>query len=814
MRARARPGDARSGTSERRVILGAVRMVAGCDIRRRWRGITVLVLLVGVVGAAVLATVAGSRRSESALGRFNAYSRSGDLELTVGNPTPLQLRTFAGVTGVRAFAPLRAGAMVVPRAPQLQAIASAVDNRFGTVVDRARVVAGRAAAPSAADEITIGEALAATLHIGIGGHLDAQSYTPQQVATFEKGLDAGPAAGPRPQLRVVGIVRRPLDLGDRGAAGGVLVLTPAFTRQYASSIGTFGGTILRVRTVHGAADVPQVAAAARRIFRQSGPFGVQDLSIESAGARNAIGVLTAALWVFAGVAAMAGTVSIAITMSREISLTAVDQETQRALGLTRMQRIAVNGGRMLPVAVGGSLVAVLGAAAASALFPIGVARRAEPSVGRHLDWTVLGLGSAVIAAGILLIAFLAALRVTAEQVLVEPAQRRRPSTVVDAAARAGLSPVATIGVRMALEPGSGPTAVPVRSAFVGAVFGVVGLVAVFMFASSLDHLVTTPRLYGWTWDFAAVVDEVKIIRPGTALVRQTGLAAVAALATDNAQLDGRPVIVWAVSSLRDRISPEIVAGRLPSGSDEIALGAASLHSLGKRLGGVVRGEGPNGSHDYRIVGRVVFPKLNSPQPLANGATLTDAGLARMMGPDDSNASWYVLARLAPGADRDAVERQVSSLASVERPFGPSVPVEVGRLRQVGWLPASLAALLSVLALLAVGHSLVTGVRRRRRDLAVLKTLGFDRRQVRATVASQATTIATIGLVVGIPAGLVVGNLVWRRVADGLGISPTGVVPILALLVAVPTVLALVNLTAFLPARAAARIRPAVALRSE
>ena len=385
---------------------------------------------------------------------------------------------------------------------------------------------------------------------------------------------------------------------------------------------------------------------------------------------------------------------------------------------------------------------------------------------------------------------------------------------MEAAARAGLSPVATIGVRMALEPGSGPTAVPVRSAFVGAVFGVVGLVAVLMFASSLDHLVTTPRLYGWTWDFAAVVDDVKIIRPGTPLVRQTGLAAVAGLATDNAQLDGRPVIVWEVSSLRGRISPEIVAGRLPRGSDEIALGAASLHSLDKKLGGVVRGEGPNGSHDYRIVGRVVFPKLNSPQPLASGATLTDAGLARMMGPDDSNGSWYLLARLAPGANAGAVERQVSSLASVERPFGASVPVEVGRLRQVGWLPASLAALLSVLALLAAGHSLVTGVRRRRRDLALLKTLGFDRRQVRATVASQATTIATVGLVVGVPAGLVVGNLVWGRVADGLGIRATGVVPTLALLVAVPSVLALVNLTAFLPARAAALIRPAVALRSE
>ena len=71
------------------------------------------------------------------------------------------------------------------------------------------------------------------------------------------------------------------------------------------------------------------------------------------------------------------------------------------------------------------------------------------------------------------------------------------------AARAGLRPPVTNGLRMALEPGRGTTAVPVRSAFLGAVFGVVGLTAVLVFASSLGHLDSSPRLYGWTWDFKA-----------------------------------------------------------------------------------------------------------------------------------------------------------------------------------------------------------------------------------------------------------------------------------------------------------------------
>ena len=130
------------------------------------------------------------------------------------------------------------------------------------------------------------------------------------------------------------------------------------------------------------------------------------------------------------------------------------------------------------------------------------------------------------------------------------------------------------------------------------------------------------------------------------------------------------------------------------------------------------------------------------------------------------------------------------------------------------MPTTLAALLGGLALLAVGHALVTAVRRRRHELALLKTLGFNRTQVRATVAWQATTLASVGLVIGIPAGLIVGQFVWRRVADGLGIATTAAIPTLALLITIPAVLVIVNLIALVPARAAANTRPAIALRTE
>jgi hypothetical protein len=86
--------------------------------------------------------------------------------------------------------------------------------------------------------------------------------------------------------------------------------------------------------------------------------------------------------------------------------------------------------------------------------------------------------------------------------------------------------------------------------------------------------------------------------------------------------------------------------------------------------------------------------------------------------------------------------------------------------------------------------------------------------VRATVGWQATTLAVVGLVVGIPAGLLVGGLAWRVVANGLGVATTPSAPTLALLVTVPVVILLVNLIAYVPGRTAAQTLPAVALRAE
>ena len=151
--------------------------------------------------------------------------------------------------------------------------------------------------------------------------------------------------------------------------------------------------------------------------------------------------------------------------------------------------------------------------------------------------------------------------------------------------------------------------------------------------------------------------------------------------------------------------------------------------------------------------------------------------------------------------------------------GPGVgtaatPVEVERLQQIDKLPVVLGGFLALLGVVAVGFALASSVRGRRRDLAILKTLGFSRRQVSATVAWQASTMALVGLAVGVPLGVIVGRAIWRAVAHGIGIVPTPDAPIALLLVVGVVTVGVVNLIAALPARAAARTRPALVLRSE
>ena len=109
---------------------------------------------------------------------------------------------------------------------------------------------------------------------------------------------------------------------------------------------------------------------------------------------------------------------------------------------------------------------------------------------------------------------------------------------------------------------------------------------------------------------------------------------------------------------------------------------------------------------------------------------------------------------------------------------------------------------------------MTSVHRRARDLAVLKSLGFVPAQVLRTVAWQATTLASVALVIGVPVGIALGRVVWDIFANQLGTLPEPVTPPLPLALMFPIAILAANAVAAIPGYLAARTPPALVLRTE
>ena len=116
--------------------------------------------------------------------------------------------------------------------------------------------------------------------------------------------------------------------------------------------------------------------------------------------------------------------------------------------------------------------------------------------------------------------------------------------------------------------------------------------------------------------------------------------------------------------------------------------------------------------------------------------------------------------------------------------------------------------------MALGVTLVTSVRRRRRDLALLKVLGFTRRQLAATLAWQSCIAAALGIIFGVPIGVFGGRELWSLFAHGIYAVPYPVAPVVSIVLVGIGALIFAVLVAWLPGRSAARITPAEILRSE
>jgi hypothetical protein len=461
------------------------------------------------------------------------------------------------------------------------------------------------------------------------------------------------------------------------------------------------------------------------------------------------------------------------------------------------------------------ITAVAVAIAISPRFPIGVARRYDLDVGLHADALVLGATVILLALAILGTATAAAWwRVTRG----EPERAVTPTTA-RWATRVGLPPSLLIGSRLAVEPGRGRRAVPVRSALIGAIAGVLGVVACFTFRAGINDAAANPKRSGVVWDYFVAAGPAPVARSDrSAIAHDPAVGAdTRALWARAVPIDGVATPTFGIQTLRGTMPLVVLSGRAPRTTSEIAFAPTTAADRHVHIGDQVRvGSGRR----MRVVGTALLP-ASSHTGYDESAWMTLRALQAAIGadavrqrPDDFED--YQLIRWRAGADVAAAEQRVSRLAAANGYFAArsTLPTAVIDLGHLGTMPLVLAVFFGLLACATVTHALVTTVRRRRYDLAVLRAVGFTRRQARIAIGWQATLLAAAGIVIGVPLGLIAGRAVWRWVAEDFPVAYVPPVELIAVLLVVPVALVLAQALALGPAHAATRIRPAETLRAE
>jgi len=798
----------------------AVWFRARAQLRERWRAWFVLALLIGVTAGVVLAAAAGARRTESAYPRFEEAQRGLSFIVSpdekVGVPFLERVRHFPEVIESTSVW-LVPGSIVAPHArldfPDIFALVDPA-NRFGITINRWKILSGRAPDPDRPDEVVVSSPIAAKLGVGLGSRVRFDIlHEDDQGEIGDRTVLSVP-------LKVVGVEIAPGELQALSAQSiPALHLTPAFARVHPDLLyPTEESVVVRTRTGVTQADLRKRIEA----------NGLRELNVLFSGAEQESAVQRSshfqgvALWVIAGLTAVTAIGIFGQALARQASWESTEDPVLLAVGMSRTQLLASALVRAVGIGALAGLIGLVVGVALSPLTPIGIVRPLEPSPGVHFDWFVLGVGGALTLG---LVALLTEISAWRSAVLAARGRGNIGSPTEQQASRAGIAvagtglpPTAVLGVRMAIEPGSGRTSVPVRTTIVGTTFGIVALIAALTFSASLDRLVSTPSLYGWNWDALAGPEgdpnQAALDRAESNLKADPVVGAFANGTLFEVRIGGLSTFALASTPVQGDVGFAVIEGRAPATADEVALGSETLRKAGAKLGEriQVRAVFPGGARQrpMRIVGRVAMPTFffTGNQP-GEGVAVSLVG-AKVFSPEVHGDIFLI--RFVPSVEFKTGLAHLTNLGFFVLPRRDTQ--DLADLRRVSDVPIVLAAILATMAAAMLVHTLLTSIRRRQRDLAILKTLGFVRRQVGAAVAWQASTLAVISLAIGIPVGIAAGRWAWRLFTDQLGVVPSPAVSMSVLILMVPVTLLLAVAVSLFPGRVAGRMRPAAVLRSE
>ncbi|WP_156045150.1 ABC transporter permease [Herbidospora cretacea] len=779
--------------------------------RRRGRSAVVLALLIAFALATVLTAVAGARRGLSAYDRLSELTRPSTITVLPNQPgfDWDRVRAMPLVEAVTTFVVTGFSLDDPAVSAEVSAFPPGDDHVFeGT--EEPVVLAGRLYDKTRVDEVVVTPAFSRHFGRGVGDRVTLRLPTPEEARPDSAPV---PFTGPQVRATVVGVIRSPWYVDPAGSSRGGVLVTPALFAAYEKNfVGPnregYVNALVRLRGGTG-----QIEPFKRDLAALTGrpDIDVWNNVAEGDRLRRLIAFESVCLLLFGLAAFVAAVVLIGQSVARYTAAAAGSLRILRALGLTPGQAVRLLPGLPVVSAVAGALVAVVAALAASWWTPIGSASLVEPTPGFDADGPVFGAGAALavllVAAGSAASGWLALRRARG------PEAR---SSLVAAAARLGLPVPVVVGARFALERGRGPDALPVRPALVSAVVGVLGVVAAFTFANGVQDAGSHPERYGQNYQLIGFLgfagqffaDPAATLKVVTA---DPGVSAGTTATVGVAQAGATSITLFGLHDSDRPWRPVVTEGRTAEGPGEVMLGVSSAHRAGVGVGDVLTLTGPRGDHGFRVVG-LGFVPTGPHNDYDEGGVVTAAGYERLLPPDGFK---FLIAFAAVTGDPAAVMARVNTGFSDGMGLSPpDPPVQLAQMTGVEPLPLALAVFLGLLALGAVAHALVTAVRRRRHEMAVLRACGMTRHQARWVVLTQATILALTGIVAGVPLGLLVGRALWGVVADTMPFFYHPPLALLALLLIGPVTLLAANLLAVWPARLSTRSRVGHVLRTE
>lgn len=555
------------------------------------------------------------------------------------------------------------------------------------------------------------------------------------------------------------------------------------------------------------------------VSQESGYYYIsQDRADLDRAVERAVRPTVAALNLFALLSLLATVAVFVIAVARVGRRAETESRRLLELGATTSQRVMA---AVIPALVA-IVIGVIGVVGIGALLspigPIGSVRVLDSSPGIIAPvWLSLSV----------VVPFAAALAVMAAMVAHAMARRTARMTALVSRKASRLSraisgwrrPSLTTGTNAALDLRRPGTA----AAITGCVIAVACVGGALIFDSNVRTLVENPVEYGWPWDAAMITGAgYGDANPDTiaeSLADNPDVDSYEIFGMDpSSQFRGTGVPVIYGYSNFDAPPFPIVSGRAAHSANEAVLGSNTAERLGADIGDIISVQSTTFSdREVVIVGTAVLPAIG---PFVSDRTgLGDGAFVILDEPVHEGSASVVGINLRDGTDADMFVEGLGPLDNWSSLFEPPLvltdsvrPAEIINVTELRSAPLILIRLLAIALFGGFALAIVVSVRDRQRELSILRVLGFRDADLRASVRWQAFMMMLVGLIVGVPLGLLAGRTAWKAFADQLGVAPRASIPTWVLVWTVAGSMLLAMLAAIVPARSATRTKSGLVLR--